>query len=310
MLGTFSIPRNSDADVQTFIGTYAGAQTEWQTWRPRPGATMVHIFCLGGGGSGGAGKAGASGSAGGGGGGGTGAQIEIICPLVLLPPVLYFLIGTGAPGGNAAGNAGYPSYICIEPDQQSQHILAYALAGGGGNSTTTGGTGGTGAAIPTLANALAAGRGFMKGVAGQTGVSGSGTTTPFAVQLPTTGLLTIAGAGGGGVPASSSSAGGDVSYQATSSPLPLIPGGAGAASATVRPSNGSNGIVLYLPRFYYGGAGGGSSTVSATGAGLAGGTGGSGALGAGGGGGGGCFTGGVVGNGGPGGNGIAIITCW
>lgn len=52
MDGLFGFPRRGISDVQIFTPTSVAAAVGWTVWRKRPGASMVYIFALGGGGAG------------------------------------------------------------------------------------------------------------------------------------------------------------------------------------------------------------------------------------------------------------------
>ncbi len=288
------------------------------TWCKRPGVGMVAILVLSGGGAGGNGVVGAVSTAAGGGGGGSSGQSYIELPAALIPEYLRVSVGSG---GAAPGGVGRQSYVHINNNNSAAEILVTALPGnGGGNASgATAGTAGTGGSIAggsvMCLGSIGAGLGGTPSVIA--GASGSaGGTTGVGAAISVSGnmaqLKVTGGSGGAGLGASGSSgtAGGSITTS-TSTFFYVQPGGLGTATATVPPTNGSNGFAQFAPMgLFMGGSGGGSTHGSATGAGLVGSMGGKGAYGCGGGGGGGALTTSTQGLGGAGGDGLVIIWQW
>ena len=314
MLDFNHVMNTPGADIQTFYGDATATLSQWQTWRKPRGAKMVYILGVGGGGSGGTGVNTGT-TSGGGAGGVSGAQSSLLIPAMLIPDMLYIQAGAGGQGPTtsaAAGVAGQPTYVAIEPDSTltANMTLLYALGGtvtsGTVATTTTGGAAGTAPIAATIANMPLAGRGFYSLVAGFAGTAGGSSTTPgTALTLPAAGQMVTGGTGGGGCNSTTGSAGG--AFNAVTGSLgqdffPAIAGG--LASVTSTP--GTNGGSFVSKNFImnYGGTGGGGATTTAGGTAGAGATG---APGCGGGGGGGGNTTNTTLKGGDGGPGFVII---
>lgn len=296
---------SSNADVQIFKPNTGTTTNQWSTWVKPRGCTMVNIVVIGCGGSGGSGAVGANSTAAGGGGGGSGGQTAVTIPAAFLPDTLFVSV--------PVGGVAVASRVAVFPETTAQSTLAYANNGGtGGNATgATAGAAGAAAAIAAITSMPLAGLGQYSFFIGQAGIIGGVAVAGGNITIPATGLTVTGGAGGGGLPAAAAAgtAGGNITGVGQ---FPTLPGGAAQATATSPANNGSNGLDFAFRGlgFALGGAGGGSSHGTATGAGLKGGDGGKGGLGCGGGGGGGCLTGGVAGIGGKGGDGEVIIIAW
>jgi hypothetical protein len=298
MHGSNNLPSKPDRQT-TFV-----APSSWQTWRKPPGASFIHIVCLGGGGGGAAGTAGVSGSArNGGGGGGSAGFASALWPAIFLPNQLYVYVGAGGVGGTVSGGGGVSgalSYVTMLPDSSVTQnvVIASGTAGALGGTSAAGGTAGTpwnynagGYPIATLNVAIVSLPG-TNGVAPTTG-AGSNSTISNWVNSGAAGAGTSSGVptNGGSVTASSwfaGIAGGTVggTTQDGSSGDARLPGVIGA--------------IRQWPIFA-GGAGGASANAAV------GGIGGLGGYGCGGGGGGAGTTAGV---GGSGGSGLVIIMAW
>jgi hypothetical protein len=312
MEGFRNLPQHSD--IRYFHANSPTASVGLDVWRKLPGATMVHIFCLGGGGGGGNGVVGANSTAAGGGGGGSGSQTVLEMPAVFLPDMLWVCVGFGG----AANTAGIASSVLMFPKvlpnntPDLSNIIAVGNGGGaGGNASgATAGSAGSAGAIPNAGTQLCFGTQFARYVAGQAGVAGNSTGVGTSNAMPTTGLLASGGCGGAGLGAAGAAGSAGGTYSSTGF-FDVPPRGTGGSSATTPAGNGSNGYPPLPGLFFqWGGTGGGSSHGSATGAGLVGGLGGAGGYGSGGGGGGGALTGSTQGTGGKGGDGIVVIMQW
>lgn len=296
-----------NADVQVFVGSSDNVSNPNEyTWVKPRGKTMGHILLVGNGGYGGDGIVGANSFAGGGGGGGSGGQTSIRFPLWAIPDWLAVRLW-----GTRSSNNSYVALV--HGNQIDNNTLVYARPGGaGGNGTTVpaGGSAGTSAVAATAANMALGWQWLQQALAGQAGAAGSATTNGLGVTAPVTGLLVTGGGGGGAMGAAGTGGtyGGSINGGGV---FPKYQTSQSGAFAAVPGANGFDGFQPIPNLLYnYGGAGGGSSHGSATGAGLFGGNGGNGAPGCGGGGGGACLTGGVAGVGGKGGPAFCIITCW
>ena len=308
MYGLTHLPRDALCDVQVFYPNSAVANVGWDVWRKRPGCSVVSIFVIGGAGGGGIGVVGAASTAAGGGGGGSGAQMMVVLPAIMLPDALFVSVGVGG----AATGSGVLSRVAIGPNSSTNDQVAVSNAGaaGGNGAGAVGGTAGVAGAASTASNfSYSAGFPFIS-LAGQNGGVGGATVSAAALTLPITGLRLTGGTGGGGLPAAAAVGTAGGAYTVNGS-FPAHSGGIGGTAATVPPTTGSNGYIVF-PKwgFFYGGTGGGSSHGTALTTGLFGGLGGVGGIGCGGGGGGGALTGSVQGTGGAGGGGLVIITAW
>lgn len=303
------LPSDSLVDIQTFTTNFMnGMSIGYQVWNKPPGVGMVNILALGGGGGGGNGVVGAASTAAGGGGGGGSTTCCVTVPAHLLPDVLYIWVGQGG-APNAAGQV---TEVTVGADVTANSRLCYAPGGnqGGNAAGAVAGAGATAAGIPSISNCPLAGLGNYTFNSGTAGVIGGTTVAAANLALPTAGQFCTGGAGGGGLPAAATlgTKGGDLTGAGV---FPTLPGGVGGSGTTTPAANGSNGIRPVTKLGYWmGGAGGGSTHGSATGAGLVAGQGGAGDIGSGGGGGGGGLTGSVQGKGGSGGSGIVVITAW
>lgn len=308
MLGQRGLVFPSHADIQEFSANTSTSGADWREWRRRPGTSMAWMICIGPGSNGGAGAVGANSAAAGGGGGGSGGQSIILTPLFYLPDILFVSVGFG---GSGAGTR-----IAVYPQANATNIIVRAgnaAANGGNAAGATPGSAGTGSAANTTLLSGLSGFGSVQFIAGQDGIIGGVAIAGGSVAFPQTGLRLTGGAAGGGVPAAGQvgSSGGGILSGGAGSIFGATSGGVGGTSTTTPGGAGDAGFNVNTDlQFCYGGAGGGSSHGSATGAGLFGGKGGDGAIGCGGGGGGGCLTGGTAGLGGRGGDGYAAIISW
>jgi hypothetical protein len=306
MLDLYNIPTsNGVTDVQIFTVPSTVTNTQWHTWQKPRGKTMAHMIVIGGGGGGGGGFTGAAASArGGGGSGGSSAVTRVTIPLIFLPDTLYIQVGAGGAGvgsGGGTAGSGILSYVAVFPNTTASNVIALSgAAGAAGGTTGTGaavGAAGAAGTIATIASMPLAGAGQYQMIAGQIGVAGGAVTGAVgtAQSIPTTSVITTAGSGGAGT-TSADFAGGlftSISNTLLSEARPATP----AAGSF----DGSGGVTLWKPMFFFGGVGGSSSNTGI------GGNGGNGSYGSGGGGGGGGTTGG---RGGDGGSGIVIIMSW
>lgn len=263
---------------------------------------MIYILCVGQGGNGGNGAVGAVDAAAGGGGGSSGGQQSALIAASFVGDILSYQVGAGS------GNSSFVSISAVSG--VARHVICYGNCGadGGNASGATPGAAGSAISNPAVSSANQALGGVHNYINAQNGVAG-GVAAGGSVTLPTTGLLTTAGAGGSGVRSGAGINGGNVGGSGI---FPTLAGGLGGLTATDPGGHGSSGYAGVVSGLLhsYGGAGGASSHGSATGAGLFGGNGGNGGPGCGGGGGGGCLTGGVAGVGGKGGSGFILFIAW
>jgi hypothetical protein len=283
----------------------AGTTTDsWQTWSKPRGVSFVYglIQAAGGGG----GRPG-TGAVSGGGGGGGGSTNTFILPAYYLPDTLCLRPGKGGAGATTnvtPGGDGTTSYLCTQPNINSESLLVSVVAGLGGAAAATGGTAG---AIAVFSNQLTfAVTGTITGntgaAGGSAGVTGSAATWGASTRGPTT-----AGGGGGGG-ASANTTGGQLTVTGGAGVAPFASLSTASASSAPHGHGFNRMLNQFGPRALYGmgfaftgGPGGGASN------GGAGGRGGHGAYGCGGGGGGGGAT---TGNGGNGGDGLIILLAW
>jgi hypothetical protein len=307
-MDTAALPQSLHFDTARFGGTTMTAGSGWQTWKKPLGKSYAIITVFGGGGGGGAGAIGAASTAAGGGGGGSGGMTIVEIPLAFLPSGLFISVGAAKSG------AGLITYVSMQPNISANHIVAVAGGGsGGGNAAgATAGTGGSAGAGGTAAT-MPFGWAFAKlTVAGRPGTAGGTVGNAPTYTLPTTGVRINGGTGGGGLPASGvGSTGGSYSVPASTYYF-ANDGGVGASVSTAPPDSGKSGVPVLGAGgdYYYGATGGGSTHVTATGAGLVSGAGGNGAVGSGGGGSGGALTGSAAASLSLGGPGLVIITCY
>lgn len=297
MLDLRHLARTGRFDVQVFCAT--NGSIVGPVWNKPRGVSGVYILAVGAGGNGGNGAVGANSAAAGGGGGASGGQTQAVFAANMLPDTLYV---TAQWASSAIVRTG-PAYSV-------QDVLVYANSGSNGNNASgaTAGTGAFSSGASTIGNFSLAGAGLFRAFG-----TGAGATGGSSATYPTTGIRVCGGAGGAALGAA-----GAVGVQGGSIPTsgigqPGLAGGAGGSSATVPPGGGSSGAgILVFDRAFnlHGGAGGGSTHGSATGAGLVGANGGNGDPGCGGGGGGGALTGSTQGLGGRGGPGFVVILSW
>jgi hypothetical protein len=295
-----TFPRGTRGQEWRFTNVSTVTNVQWQTFQVPTWATMLNIVCIGGGGAGGAGFSGTAGTArGGGGGGGSSAVTRVVVPASFVPSTLFIQVGAGGIGGSGAGGSGLLSYVSVFPAAIDTNFVARsgAVAAGGGGAGTVSAAGAAGSAgtvsVPNH-NPYGAG-GVSNYIVGQAGVLGGVHTGAVGVNqtLPNSGLFLTGGAGGAGTQ-SADFAGGGFTAITNSYPSQQRPIAPAAGS-----NNGSAGINMFKPLWFFGGCGGSASNTGVGGAG------GNGGYGCGGGGGGGGTTGGRGGNGG---DGIVIIT--
>jgi hypothetical protein len=309
MLDLFNLPTaQSNADVQVFTEVRSAASVyTWKQWNKPRGASMCFIMAIGPGGDGGAGAVGAASTAAGGGGGGSGGQSTLLIPSIFLPDQLFVFAPSAA--ANSTAVAVDPTNLGVT---NQQHVILRAQGGGNGGAASgvTAGTAGAAGATATISLNPLAGLGKYNLLAGQAGTAGGGGNASD-LNMPTTGLVVTGGCGGGGL-GTLNSAGG--------APGRLLAAGKfpetryvtlGTPGFDQRGQDGAPGFkplsdVLY----FYGGNGGASQSLSATGSPVGGGNGGEGSYGCGGGGGGGGFTGSAAALGGNGGPGLVVIISW
>lgn len=305
MIDLNHLPSAFRGDVQIFGANSISANVGWSTWNKPRGCTMAFILGLGAGSNGANGVVGSNSAAAGGSGGGSGAQTSLLIPLIFLPDLLFLSV--------CAANGQAATRVAIAPNTVANNCLLIANSASTPGTSVTGTPGvvGVGGVIATLAGMPLAGLGVCTFFAGQDGSLGGAALAGADLVLPVTGLTVTAGMGGGGLPAAGQAgrAGGSLTVTGE---FPPHPGGAAQSTATLPGVHGSNGPVCAFRglEYSYGGAGGGGSHGTATGAGLFGGKGGNGGPGCGGGGGGACLTGGTVGLGGLAGDGQVTIICW
>jgi hypothetical protein len=308
MLDLFNFPSKWQADVQMFLGNSPTSGASWCQWTKPRGKTMAYVCCIGAGGNGGNGVIGANNLAAGGGGGGSAAQSTLICPVMLLPDVLFVSTPNSGVGSAAI------SYVSLMTDTIANHLLLMSRGGGnGGNASgATAGAGGAAGTITAIADCPRAGVGVYNFLVGQGGIAGGATGNGVALTLQATGLFVTGGTGGGGLGASGSTGGNGGAFTVPAAPsiFPPHPGGVGGATTTTPPQPGNPGYPFNGLLYGYGGTGGGATHGSATGAGLVQASGGNGAPGCGGGGSGGALTGSTAGQAGKGGSGLVVIICW
>lgn len=298
-------PENGSWYFQAPMGTAnTRSMFEWQ--KPR-GYTMANILLVGNGGNGGTGIIGANSLAGGGGGGCSGGQTNIRIPLMLLPDVLWL--------GLNPGNSTSASFVSIAPDTSTNVpntlvAASYGATGGNGTSVPAGGAGGV-AGTAITAGSMPLGWVFRTQVLqGQVGGAGGSTGNGINIGVNSTGLLVNGGGGAGGLPAAATGGNAAGACPLGTGVFPQVQP-IGGSSATTPPQSGwSLGQPIPKLLYLFGGAGGGSTHGSATGAGLVQSSGGNGAPGCGGGGMGAALTGSSAGAVGLGGPAWCWITCW
>lgn len=301
----------NSTDVQYFVGSGTVAGNSIWTWQKPRGKNHITMILFGKGGKGGNGVVGAVNTAAGGGGGGSGGVTIVSMPLCFLPDVLLLSLA-GSEGGAVASYIASAPYAFSQPGPPNVlDTIAVANAGSdGGNATgDTQGSAGTQGSAVTATNMPITWL-FAHVLQGAGG--GSGGTSGFGpgnTGLGSVGNMVSGGAGGAGLGAAGAAGTAGGSVNASSSVLPINPGGAAPATATTPPGRGSNG---YSPRpgMFYAGSGGASTHGSATGAGLVQARGGNGAPGCGGGGSGGALTGSTAGSGGLGGPAAAWLVVY
>ena len=315
MLDLFNFPTApQNADIQVFCETQIPEVSihPWKTWNKPRGVSMCYMLAIGCGGNGGSGAVGAASTAAGGGGGGSGGQSSLLIPAMFLPDVLY--VHTPMSGSVFSSVVAVDATLVGVSNQT--HVLLRARGGGnGGNASgaTAGIAGTAGAASVTSINPLA-GLGKYNFIAGQAGTAGGTTGTGGQITaLPLTGLCVTGGTGGGGLPALGSACSLPGSIVGSGKfPSSWINGNEPSSGGIDAPGVPGGRGMKPLPDvlFFYGGCGGSSQSLSATGAPAGGGNGADGAIGCGGGGGGGGFTGSTPSVGGLGGPGLVVIISW
>jgi hypothetical protein len=299
------------SDVQIFRANTQVNVQGFQRWVKPKGASMVAIWCIGGGG----GFTRTAGSAGGGGAGGAcGNMTYFQTAALLLPNELFIQVGAGGVGGAASTNGagGLNSYVLTSTTVVLPNIVVYSgVNAPGGGAAGASGSGGVGGTVPTIPVTQPFNRfgiwntfvGLVGGAGGaQTGAVGTSITAWAAHPLSP-------GAGGAGCTTTDFDGG----AQTATAILDIgaegyYPTGAGniakAGTGITTAINGSSGVKrdpASGPLFQSGGAGGGSNNSGTAG------NGGAGGYGCGGGGGGAGTTGGRGGNGG---DGLVIIVSW
>jgi hypothetical protein len=283
----------------------AGTTTDsWQTWSKPRGVSFVYGLILAAGGGGGRPN---TGNVVGAGGGGAGSVNTFMLPAYYLPDTLYVRPGKGGAGGastNADGTIGDTSYLCTQPNINTESLLWSSAGGGPGLAAQTGGAAGAvGVFSNQLTFAVTSTISPHAGTnGGNAGSAGAQFTWGVASRPPIGG-----GAGGGGGNAANNAGGAqNITGGAGVAPFGNI---SGVSATSGGAGHGFNRRLEQLgPRALYGmgfaftgGVGGGASN------GGTGGNGGHGAYGCGGGGGGGGAT---TGNGGNGGDGLIILLAW
>lgn len=313
MLNVFDIPKPQNGFVSVFPGFSTSNGAQWTTWEKPAGITNIRIICIGGGGGGGGGFPSSTTTARGGGGGGASSTLtRLAISANLLPDLLYVSVGLGGNGappstsGGFSADPGVASYVSIAPSNAAIYTLCDAPRGTGGN-LGGGGGGGTPGTAPTvggISSQLMAGLGRITLQGGSAGAAGGFNAVGGSVTYPLSGLLLSGGAGGAG---GASLQGGSVSAPASQTAvLNLFGTRTGGAAGSPVGGNGADGVSLFSPLMFCGGAGGGSPSNGTD----AGGRGGDGGIGCGGGGGGAGGTTGGSGAGGNGGAGLVIIYSW
>jgi hypothetical protein len=307
MLDVLNLPKPQNGYIDYFFGHADKISGPWQTWEKPRGISMIDITCIGAGGGGRSGWCADSTTRSGGGGGGSGGFTKLLIPAMVLPDVLYLLVGKGGAGGvsiftaasttGMSGANGIGSFVSIAPSTAAIYTACFANGGGGGSILSVGtNAGGGGGSVATQTSALMSGLGQFFALAGQTGAAGP-TASATALAYPTTGLLLSGGGGGGG---STFSSGAVTAPTYTS--FVLVP----TRTAPIG-QPGNDGISLSQPLMSIGGAGGDASSGTTT---VSGKRGGNGGIGCGGGGGGAGPSVPGSGAGGSGGDGLVIIQCF
>jgi len=317
MLG---FPTDFKNDVQIFRANTAVAGVGKQRWQRPPGASMVHMLCVGGGCGGGGGCSRASGADGGGGGGGASSGFNgLLVPALFLPETLYITVGSGGAGAAADGTGVVGGISLISTDYR---LTAWSggdpslILGSWNNSPTAGGPGtvtaaGAAGAVSTsilIANRLFTCSGFIAAPAvGQAGAAGGVHTGAVGASLTIWSPSPVSGGAGGGGSTGTEFNGGAQNAGGTFNlgPRGNFTNGSTVTSVGVGGSatakNGGAGLNYLFP-FLSSGGGGGGTVDNGTG-----GDGGPGGYGSGGAGGGAGVTGG---KGGRGGDGVVVIISW
>lgn len=256
------------------------------TWTKRPGATSVHVTCIGAGAGGGSGRVSASGTlATGGAGGSGGGYTDVVIPVDVLGATETVTVGTGGTGGAAV----------LTDSTNGNQGTSGGASSFGTRARASGGNPGSGG----LSSGAAAGNSGGSGTTiGQTGASSSG--SGGAGSGPSVATYVAGGGSGGGIATTPAAVAGGAggSSTATGSAGP-VGGSAGSAG-----NNGSSNTGAATPGS--GGSGGGSAITGAAGAGGNGGT-----YGTGGGGGAAALNGqGGSGKGGDGAAGIVVVVTY
>jgi hypothetical protein len=277
----------------TFADFLGNVFATWQPYEIPRNHSMVFMVAMGGSGYGGNGFSAAAGNArGGGGGGGSGGIARFLCPRILLPDVVYILVGRG--GVNATSTGGADTSIAVLPNTTeagASSILSGRTGGNGSNGTgaAVGAAGGAAGSLAVAFNSLGL---VMPGI-GANGAAGGAVAGAVGTSVAWGGGgLSFSGGAGGGGTTSADFAGGNITGAGL---FPTVNGGAAGSN------NGGDGVTIWKPWMFSGGAGGGASNTGN------GGNGGNGGPGCGGGGGGGGVVGGTGGNGG---SGFALIVSW
>lgn len=267
--------------VDEFVGAITQSVTtdNFQRYVIPTGATFLYIVLVSAGGFGAVPIVGAATS--GGGGGGSGAIVKALCPVFLLPKVLYVYLPTSPSVG--------VTQISVRPSTAVVDRLLYVGFGGDGVDTGAGGV--AGAAMTSAQSRWSGTLALWVSQAGAAGGAGSTTNGTAVTALAT---LPLTGGGGGG--GSSAGTGGNITG---AGPFPTITGGASGANP------GRGGMMLRQPFGGVGGSGGGGVNAAGTGLNF----GGAGAIGCGGGGGGNAASG-TPGAGGKGGPGYCLIVAF
>jgi hypothetical protein len=200
------------------------------TYTPSPGARLVRVRAVAGGGAGGGSAASPAGDCTACSGGGAGSYVEALFLVSSLTSSVAVTIGAGATGGAGSGNTGGQTTF-------GSYLTCFGGIGGGSqaytNSVTNYAAQGTGGAAPTFSGAL-----YAVGHNGQSGACGivfSGNCMPGQGGVSPLGAGGPNIASGAGISASGFGAGG---------------GGAGVPSST-GPYNGGNGAAGYLEVWEY-----------------------------------------------------------
>lgn len=313
---------NSNQNVQIFqaadtVVTSGTTSSSWQTWIKPRGANLIHIFAVGGGGGGANGQIGALGTSRGGCGGGGAPGQSVLIPALLLPDILYIMVGRGGLGGipGTPATSGGQTIVSISSVPNPTTLVTNTFGhvintyGAGGATATAAGAAGlnnlSGSERPARVLGFAPNHGA--GQIGSLSAAGAdgGSLNVFAGNLSTpfnggtaggsTRLSVDPGFNGGSFINSTTHTLGETTH------WPYQPGGIGG-SGGLPGINGCNGFKAQDIMHFYPATGGGAGGVTGNG-----GNGGNGAPGCGGGGGGACFTGFTAGVGGSGGSGFVII---